>query len=94
MLIIRRIIGLFSKLLSPGYSACGRCWRTWNICTEHSTQYTMQEDGASWGCFPLCEECWQGLTPESRLPYYRQLIEEWDDQGVWPAVKAAVLEGL
>jgi hypothetical protein len=30
-----------------------------------------------YGCFPLCEECWQPMTPEERLPYYMQLVDDW-----------------
>lgn len=34
------------------------------------------------GCFPLCEPCWKALrTPANRLPYYRQLIREWQLSG-------------
>lgn len=52
--------------------------------------------------FPLCEECWQALTPKTRLPYYRQLIDErkkWDtatekSEDTWPRMKAAVEAGL
>lgn len=39
---------------------------------SHTTNY---KDGR--GCFPLCEGCWAALSPEERLPYYRQLVVEW-----------------
>jgi hypothetical protein len=48
-------------------------------------------------CFPLCEECWQGLTPATRLPYYEALVADWirqgDDGAALPAIRAAVLAG-
>jgi len=33
------------------------------------------------GCFALCEECWNELTPEERIPYYEQLIADWELKG-------------
>jgi len=33
--------------------------------------------GEGIGCFPLCVDCWPELTPEERLPFYRQLYEHW-----------------
>lgn len=51
---------------NDGYGHCRCCGRTWNVCECHPTQYDEGE-----ACFPLCEECWSQLTPETRLPYYR-----------------------
>lgn len=40
---------------------------------NHATSYGDEGHG----CFPLCEGCWNKLTPEERLPYYRYLWELW-----------------
>lgn len=32
---------------------------------------------AGHACFPLCQNCWAGLTPEDRVPYYVALVDEW-----------------
>ena len=48
-----------------GMSSCGRCGDTWNWKEGH---HTLFSDGS--GCFPLCEECWQLLSIEERLPFY------------------------
>jgi hypothetical protein len=54
------------------------------------------------GCFPLCESCWSELTPETRLPYYKELYESWlsfgeelkkDCEGLYPLMEKAVLDG-
>ena len=82
-----------------GYSGCGKCGDTWNWKEPHSTIYN--EYGT--GCFPLCKECWQKLTPEQRLPFYMQLVDLWESQSEPPelprlqrvreAITRAVLEG-
>ena len=73
-----------------GYGACGRCGDTFNWKPWHETQ----EDGNR-GCLPLCESCWSALTPETRLPYYRELFESWviQDPARWNAMEAAVMAG-
>lgn len=67
-------IGRISRWLTPGYSWCYRCLTTWYFVEDHATPY--QDNHA---CFPLCKKCWQQLAPEQRLPYYRQLWDEWRD---------------
>jgi hypothetical protein len=53
-------------------------------------------------CFPLCEQCWKELkTPQARLPYYRQLVNERKRldtetnkaEDSWPRMKASVMTG-
>ena len=85
---LRRIIGNITKPLTF-YGTCGRCNRHWGICEYHVTHFSSSE-----GCFPLCEECWQELTPETRLPYYRELWEQRGTSSVerWEKIKKAVLE--
>lgn len=95
-------IGLLSpklaQSLANGYSRCLRCKTPWNFVEYHQTMYTYHD-----GCFPLCEMCWGELTPQQRLPYYRELIDIWyepphenDEPGfdeTWAAVETAVMEG-
>ena len=95
--------GKTDRFLHPGYSACGRCGLTWATVEGHDTNYD------NWnGCFPLCEGCWSKLTPEERLPFYRQMVDEWIYQDElwdvhvkgrdyyeqkWQLIKEAVLDG-
>jgi hypothetical protein len=86
---IRRILGLLSRLVSFGYSSCGRCGITWNFVKHHSTMYNRGS-----GMFPLCEYCWSQLTPEERLPFYRDLYYKWHDERInWNDIEKAVLSG-
>lgn len=81
-----------SSILNPSYGTCGKCGMPWNKVKYHITNYTISN-----GCFPLCEECWQKLTPKERLPYYRSLYDRWSELGRndtdWEQIKKAVLEG-
>ncbi len=75
----------------PTLSGCRMCGRVWRICREHDTPYSANK-----GCFPLCEDCWSELTPETRLPYYELLWYETGDGEpieAWEAIQAAVLAG-
>ena len=69
MLLLRKIIAWLTRPFSLGFSSCGRCKRTWNICQYHITDYSEES-----GCFPLCEDCWGELTTNERVPYYQDLI--------------------
>ena len=73
---VRRFVGALSRVFCLGWGWCYCCNRTWNICESHSTKMNMGE-----GCFPLCEDCWKELTPETRLPYYRMLFDAWVSNG-------------
>ncbi len=82
-------IGRISKTLSPGYGTCGRCDTTWFFVKEHITLFSECE-----GMFALCEKCWSELTPETRMPFYRELWSEWTDRrSRWEDVETAVLDG-
>lgn len=72
ILLIRKIAGFFARLISPMYSWCGRCGMPWRVTKHHVTSVTEIR-----GIFPLCEHCWNVLTPQDRLPYYRRLYESW-----------------
>lgn len=81
-----------------GYGGCKRCHDTWDWKQPHDTPINARQ-----GCFPLCQECWEALTPEQRLPYYERLADEWkslSSPGEWPdldadmkCIRQAVLEG-
>ncbi len=88
-------IGAISKVFTPRYSFCMRCKTTWFFVKEHSTNYKTG-DNCAVGCFPLCEKCWSELTPEQRLPYYKELWLEWAnrDKMEWEDIEMAVLAGL
>jgi hypothetical protein len=89
-------IGRLGQLLAPGYGWCLRCLTPWVFVSYHATDFGHQGKG----CLPLCQKCWDELTPEQRLPFYQELIELWhqapcdlsfDDE--WAQVKDAVLKG-
>jgi hypothetical protein len=70
----RKFIGWITRKLFPTYSYCKRCGMSWGLSwvKPHSTDYRK-----GYGCFPLCEWCWERLTPGQRLPYYNMLIDIW-----------------
>lgn len=88
-------LGPISQRLTPGFSWCHRCGTTWPFVDSHTTFYADHR-----GCFPLCKQCWaECKTPAERLPYYRELWDEWTqrgerDQDKWEAIQAAVEKGL
>ena len=44
--------------------------------------------------FVMCQECWLTLTPENRLPFYKQLWIHWcsfECDIPWEVIRAAVL---
>ena len=89
-------IGRIGHLVAPGYGHCLRCKTPWRFVREHITAYNYSS-----ACFALCEKCWAPLTPDQRLPYYREQIWHWSypyngrtfDE-TWREVKTAVLAGL
>lgn len=85
-------IGSISKLLSPGWGSCYKCQTTWKFVEGHET-YVLNGSGM----FPLCEKCWEELTPETRLPYYEKLYASWCRSGItqilWRDIEKAVMDG-
>lgn len=86
-------LGTWSQRLAPGYSWCRRCETPWLFVHHHDTTYRP-----GYGLIALCRKCWTELSPEQRLPFYRQVWEHWQEIGrtddeEWEAIKAAVLEG-
>lgn len=70
MTFMERVRNRFGRV--AGFGSCYRCGGTWNHVEEHTTYYNDHS-----GCFPLCKDCWEKLTPEQRLPYYAQLMGLW-----------------
>ena len=91
---LRRLQASALNPLSPGYSGCGHCHRNWRICQSHGTKISGEE-----GVFPLCQECWEELSIEQRLPYYQALWNKWQEWGdsdeeEWERIEEAVRKGL
>ena len=59
-----------------GYGGCLRCGDRWNWKSHHVIPY-----GGGAGMFPLCEECYNKLSPEERYRYCRELAREWEKWG-------------
>lgn len=47
------------------------------------------------GVFPLCEKCWNELSEEERLPYYKNLFMSHSNKKdeTWKEIEQAVLAG-
>lgn len=87
-----------------GHGTCNRCDEPWCVVEWHTTEYSEVS-----GCFPLCDSCWTVLTPETRLPFYKEMMSDWHRQAVifgywtpdydrdldnqWQQIHVAVLEG-
>ena len=88
-------LGPSARVLAPGLGWCLKCGTPWRFVHHHSTSYSQSS-----GCFPLCEKCWEELTPAERLPFYRQMWNQWvsmgtdKDDGTWDQIEAAVMAGL
>ena len=82
-------IGSISHVIYPGLGWCYRCKTNWAFVESHTTW--LNDHAAT---FPLCEQCWDELTPEERLPYYRMQWEAWPiHQYTWDEMRAAVMRG-
>lgn len=82
------------RSVAPGYGTCKRCKMPWPFVYSHTTMWNKNN-----GMFPLCEHCWERLSPGERLPYYRMLWQEWHEYGPvsdceWHEVETAVMAGL
>jgi len=74
-----RIRAFLMRLIAlPGWGHCRRCGRPWRFVQYHTTNFWRSPEGRSGrGCFALCEQCWESLSPTKRLPYYDQVIDGW-----------------
>lgn len=64
---------LAARLLPSHFSGCGRCKLPWNVVEGHSIAYSRTS-----GCFPICNECWDDLTPVDRVPFYLDWLRRAD----------------
>jgi hypothetical protein len=103
------IITGFEQFVTPHYSVCGKCHKPWNFVKSHTTVYALMDLetrnhfagrsdtvlAGTMGMFPLCETCWESMTPSERLPYYHELYASWGEarQDCWPAIEKAVMAG-
>jgi hypothetical protein len=76
------------RIRYPSYSTCGKCRRPWATVEPHVTMVTWER-----GYFPLCEGCWESMTPDQRLPYYRKQYVSDRGRIDWPSTELAVMEG-
>lgn len=89
--------------MRPGPGACFRCGRRWNRFIRPPQPHITTYDKFGNGCFSLCDRCWNVLTPDSRLGFYRALWRSWfqRDGGEradelldrWNRIEAAVKAG-
>lgn len=70
---LKNLIGSFQ-----GFSACHHCHGTWNWKKGHTIPYRL--DGMA-GMFPLCEECYEKLSPQERYKYCIELYDSWGRPG-------------
>ena len=92
-LVARLPLAAALRFIAPGYSTCKRCKMPWAFTQGHCTKWNDRS-----GMFPLCEHCWERLSPSERLPYYKMLWQEWHEWGPvrdpqWHEVEAAVMAG-
>lgn len=59
-LIIRKAVGYVSRILRPSFGSCQRCGMSWGFIAAQT----------------ICRSCWYDLTPEERLSFHQQLINE------------------
>lgn len=81
----------FNPWLLFSYGSCGRCHISWYYVDMHDTMYIEYDNSnEAEGIGVLCEHCWQELTPEQRLEYYRKKVGDDPD---FEMIEVAVLAG-
>jgi hypothetical protein len=60
-----------------GYGSCCSCGMPWKYVKGKTISFSESE-----GMFPLCETCFDRLTPEEIDPYIEQLVQKWLDDNV------------
>ena len=79
---------------AKGYSNCSRCGDSWDWKEDHEIPYKRDAEGRIRGLmFPVCEECYQEISPEERLEYCIRLWKSWGsppDKVDWDIVKKEV----
>jgi hypothetical protein len=75
---IRRPLGRVMGYGVVYHKKCQRCHVPWAATTSsgmHITQYNSTF--GIHGIFPLCELCWERLSPEQRWPFYQKTLVSW-----------------
>ena len=81
-----------------GHGGCVCCGDRWNWKARHNTRYVVKIPGASVirGIAPLCEECWQLVTPFERVEFHRDHCAHQGELGKpyttaeWKAIREAL----
>jgi len=68
-----------------GYGGCLHCHHTWNWKKGYLIPYAASKhkthlDGSPYyyaHMFPLCEECYESLSPQERFNYCKELYGRW-----------------
>ena len=93
LLYIRKLYHTITAILHIGCGSCERCGLRWH--RKHGVDYHITPGDTSGGCFVLCQQCWDELTPVTRLPFYQKVcLREWPTCDDWPGIRANVLKGL
>lgn len=83
---------------AKGISGCARCGDNWDWKKEHQIPYQHDAKGRVQGLmFPVCEECYQKISPEERMEYCVQLWKSWGSpkgKVDWDIVKQEVGIGI
>jgi len=86
-----KIVSLFFRLISPGYSYCYICGLPWNHCKEKTVWYNLH-----CGYFATCEYCWNNngidVIKDAYNRYHKdnlkqQLLIEYDFKHLMDCVK-------
>lgn len=78
-----------SRFMNPNVGSCSQCGISWAATHGHNTEYQIGS-----GIFVLCEECWQTMTVEERLPHYQRRYAGWQaDSACDERIVSAVRSG-
>ncbi len=89
------------RIKVAGQQRCRRCRRKppEDPYKWHEWHFTEYGDGLSIG--PLCQRCWQALTPAKRLPFYQglwianiHLVSDVHTYETWPAAQRPSLDRI
>ena len=87
-LILRRIIGIFSRLAEQNVVACPRCWISLLHTRPHGVPYEEKADSAR-GVICMCEKCWANSTKDERVEYH---FKRFSNNPHWDQIKKAITE--
>jgi hypothetical protein len=75
---VRKVLGFLSRLIPCKYGSCLRCGITHCFSSFHITVVKEHTTGIG----VICQPCYESLTPQDRLPFYRMFIEIYRKHGV------------